>query len=127
MFSPEDLMSGGTLPTGPVSAWPKERHDKLMAQARAAEIHSGIKPVPENQPKPGLRKMASGLVKSGKQALVNGRVTSAVKEERIATCEQCPSFNKGSRRCNECGCFMDAKSWIGGDPDTLCPLKKWVK
>lgn len=77
------------------------------------------------RPTPRLREMAGGLLKTTKQALVNGKVKAEIRADRIAVCELCPSFNKSSRRCNECGCFMDAKTWVGGDPSQLCPLNKW--
>ena len=26
-----------------------------------------------------------------------------------------------------CGCFMEAKTWLKGNPKLLCPLKKWER
>ena len=113
----KELASAGVAPTGPVSAWPQERHQVLMGQARANK---------EPEVKANLRQMASGIVRVGAQALANGKVSREVREERYETCKQCPSFNKNSKRCGECGCFMEAKTWVGGNPDLLCPLKKWA-
>ena len=116
----KELTSAGVRPTGPVSAWPQDRHDRLMGQARASQ---------EKEPKikPGMREMAKSIARVGGQALRNGKVSAQVREERYETCKQCPSFQKSSKRCAECGCFMEAKTWVGGDPDLLCPLQKWAK
>ena len=123
-FTPEDFRSAGVLPKGPVSAWPQERHEKMMASARVAQLDSGrVKHATEV--KPGMRQMAGGLINAGRQALVNGKVDSQSREERMETCRQCPAFIEASKRCSECGCFMEAKTWIAGNPDMLCPLKKW--
>ena len=120
----KELTSAGVAPTGPVSAWPQERHDKLMGQARATQESKAT--ITEPKIKPGMRQMAQNIVKVGGQALRNGKVSREVREERYETCKQCPSFNKASKRCSECGCFMEAKTWVGGDPKLLCPLMKWA-
>ena len=123
-FTPEDFRSAGVLPKGPVSAWPQERHEKMMASARVAQLDSGrVKHATEV--KPGMRQMAGGLINAGRQAIINGKVDSQSREERMETCRQCPAFIEASKRCSECGCFMEAKAWIAGNPDMLCPLKKW--
>lgn len=123
-FTPEDFRSAGVLPKGPVSAWPQERHDQMMAKARIEQQDTGrVKHATEV--KPGMREMAGGLINAGRQALFNGKVASAIREERMETCRQCPSFIEASKRCSDCGCFMEAKTWIAGNPDVLCPLKKW--
>ena len=70
-------------------------------------------------------KMAGGLLKTAGQALMNGKVSAEIREERYDTCKACPFFVKDSKRCSDCGCFMEAKTWVGGDPDVLCPQKKW--
>lgn len=70
-------------------------------------------------------KMAAGLVRSTAQALKNGKVSEEIREERMETCRACPLFKADDQRCKSCGCYMPIKSWIGGDPDTLCPSKKW--
>lgn len=118
----EELSCNGTAPSGPVSAWPKDRHDKLVAQTsvnskqqKATKINAGI------------GKMANGLVKAAGQAMVHGRVSAEIRNERYETCKNCPFFVKDSKRCSECGCFMEAKTWIGGDPNQLCPKQKWSR
>lgn len=114
----EELKSAGAYPVGPVSGWPKERHDEMTAKYSAK---------PQQQVSAGLGKMAKGLLKTGAQAIMNGKVSSEIREERYDICKECPSFDAESKRCNDCGCFMEAKTWVGGDPDQLCPQKKWSR
>ena len=116
----EELKSAGVYPTGPVSAWPEERNAEL---AKAFNIPAK-RPV---ETRPTVGKMAKGLFKTAGQALRHGPVSSEIREERYATCKACPLFDAESKRCNDCGCFMEAKTWVGGDPDVLCPQKKWSR
>lgn len=116
----EDLRSAGVLPTGPVSAWPKSRNvagDKM--KSRSAQHTPKVKATP------GM--LATGLAKTALQGIKHGRVSAEVREERYDMCKACPAFRETDKRCSECGCFMEAKTWIGGDPDYLCPLKKWER
>jgi len=73
------------------------------------------------------KKMAGGLLKTAGQALRHGKVSAEIREERYDTCKACPFFVEDSKRCSDCGCFMEAKTWVGGDPDMLCPQKKWSR
>lgn len=41
---------------------------------------------------------------------------------RMSICERCDRFDKQSKRCNACGCYMKLKVKI---PDMKCPLDKW--
>ena len=118
----EDLRSGGVLPTGPVSAWPKERNvaGKSMKGSSTGVIH-------DKKVEAGLGKMARGLAQSIKTAATKGQVIPPIREERMDTCRQCPHFIEDTKRCSQCGCFMEAKSWLNGDPKQLCPAKKWVR
>lgn len=70
-------------------------------------------------------KMAKGLLKTAGQAFRHGKVSAEIREERYDTCKSCPFFIEDSKRCSDCGCFMEAKTWVGGDPNMLCPQKKW--
>ena len=115
----EDFRSGGVLPGGPVSAWPKSRNESLSKAARKTKH--------DTQVKVGAVRMAQGAAKAAKQAAVEGKVSAEIREERMETCRACPHFIEDSKRCSECGCFMELKSWIGGNPDHLCPKKKWVR
>lgn len=136
----EELKSGGVYPTGPVSAWPQERNEKLQAEITALESARFSKQTPEigmrpleskstsaKVKTPSVGRMAKGFMRTAGQAMVNGKVEREVREERYDTCKACPFFNPESKRCNDCGCFMEAKTWIGGDPDMLCPQKKWSR
>ena len=77
--------------------------------------------------KASVMDMAAGMVRTGKQAIRHGAVSKEIRDARYATCQACPAFNAKSKRCNDCGCFMEAKTWVGGNPNSLCPRKKWRK
>lgn len=113
----KELSVDGVPPSGPCSAWPQERHQRLMAK-----MQSGSPKV-----KASAKKMAGGLLRTAGQALRHGKVSAEIREERYDTCKACPAFIKDSKRCSECGCFMEAKTWVGGDPDALCPKQKWSR
>lgn len=139
-INPELFRSAGVMPIGPVSLWPKERH---LASLNGAEnpdswdatedIDNRIKkaermsPAQATKVKASRMKMLQGLVQNASTAVVSGRVSAEVREERWATCQACPALIKKSNRCSDCGCFMQAKTWINGDPATLCPRKKWSR
>ena len=115
----EELKSAGVYPVGPVSAWPKERNLELMTPKGSA--------YKATQVKAGFGSMAKGLVKTAASAIQYGKVSSEIREERYNICKACPLFVEDSKRCSDCGCFMEAKTWVGGDPDVLCPQKKWTR
>lgn len=115
----KELSCDGVVPLGPCSAWPQDRHTKLMAEVEAKK--------PPTRVRASMKTMVKGLAKTTRQAVFNGKVSSEIREERYDTCKACPSFVADSKRCSDCGCFMEAKTWVGGDPDTLCPLKKWSR
>lgn len=119
----EELKSAGVYPTGPVSAWPEERNKLLLGKGPGADRARAR----ENKQMPSTRKMAQGLIRTAGQALRHGKVSAEIREERYNTCKACPAFNYESKRCSDCGCFMEAKTWVGGDPDMLCPQKKWSR
>lgn len=114
----EELKTAGVYPSGPCSAYPQERHHALMAEY--GNKHATMV-------KASPAKMAKGLVEAAGSLMRHGKVTSEVREERYDTCKSCPAFIESSKRCSECGCFMEAKTWVGGNPDMLCPLKKWSR
>ena len=117
----EDFRSAGVLPQGPVSAWPRERHLEIMsAQVKGQPDH-------DTRVKVGMGRMMRNLAKTTGQALTGGKVSEEIREERYATCKACPHFIEDSKRCSECGCFMEAKTWVGGDPKALCPKHKWSR
>lgn len=49
-------------------------------------------------------------------------VNDEVEKHRIDTCNSCNRFDSESRRCKECGCFMDQKVSYSASE---CPLNKW--
>jgi hypothetical protein len=109
-------------PAGPYSLWPKSRH--IEALKRRGQ------PVPMSRAKTVRAtpaQMAKGLARNAVQAVQHGRVSQEIRDERYATCKACDSFIEESKRCSECGCYMEAKTWIGGNKDFLCPLKKWTQ
>lgn len=117
----EELKSAGVYPTGPCSAWPVERNNRLIEATTKGEKRASL----------GVKasgvQMAKGLFSATVQAVQHGKVSKEVRDERYETCKACPSFIEGSKRCAECGCFMEAKTWIGGDKAALCPLNKWSR
>ena len=120
----EELKSAGAYPSGPVSAWPKSRHEAILkAEGKRFKKEASKSPAM----KASALQMAQGLVRTAGQAVRNGRVSEEIREERYDTCKGCPAFNPDSKRCTECGCFMEAKTWVGGNPNFLCPLKKWSR
>lgn len=121
----EQFRSAGVLPTGPVSAWPFERNKEILD---AAQEQQRAKPVQHaTKVKASLADMGKGLARNAAMAFTKRNVESIVREARMETCRQCPSFILGTQRCAECGCFMAAKTWINDDPKMLCPLQKWEK
>jgi len=49
-------------------------------------------------------------------------VSGEVHTQRQSTCDTCPSHDSTANRCNECGCFLQLKTWL---PDEKCPAGKW--
>lgn len=117
----EELKSAGAYPTGPVSAWPQERNQALAEAAKKPSVQQA------KRVNASAGKMAGGLLRTAGQALRHGKVSAEIREERYDTCKACPFFVEDSKRCSDCGCFMEAKTWIGGDPKVLCPQKKWSR
>ena len=44
------------------------------------------------------------------------------REIRVETCEICDRFDERSRRCRDCGCFVDVKAVFKTE---RCPHKFW--
>jgi hypothetical protein len=49
-------------------------------------------------------------------------VEEETQNNRIGICNSCERFDTESRRCKECGCFMDQKVPYSA---STCPLNKW--
>jgi hypothetical protein len=84
-------------------------------------------PKHDTKVKSNIASMAQGFLRTASQAVTHGKVSAEVREQRYETCKACPHFIEDSKRCSECGCFMEAKTWVAGDPRNLCPKNKWVK
>ena len=50
------------------------------------------------------------------------RSTKQLQEERLAICETCEFFRKGSYTCQKCNCFMKMKTKLDR---ARCPVHKW--
>ena len=132
-MSPEEIFaeqfrSAGVLPTGPISPYPRDREIRSMASFtnRTADKKRD-RPMKPGRVKATAGEMLTGAIKTAGQAIKNGSVDPDVRAERLETCYNCPHFIEDSKRCSLCGCFMKAKSWVNGNPNTLCPAKKWVR
>lgn len=105
------------LPTGPCSAWPLSRN------VAGPGISGNIEETQKAQKvRVGLGQMAQNLVKTGISAVREGYLSKDQRNARYKTCEACPHFIDQSKRCSECGCFMEAKTWLKG---ASCPVGKW--
>lgn len=126
MSNLEALACDGVLPSGPVCPWPQAIVTETL---KKFPIHSAIKtPIRHDTAvKASISDMAKGLFKNAGYAIKNGKVSSEIREERYNICKACPHFIEESKRCSECGCFMEAKTWIGADPKMLCPKQKWPR
>jgi len=49
-------------------------------------------------------------------------ISDEIAGSRYTICKQCPKFNQGVKTCQECGCFMPAKTKLDG---ATCPIGKW--
>lgn len=126
----EELKSAGVYPEGPCSAWPFERNEALLA--RVTEGHprpKGTQIFKRSEPeiKATVGEMTKGLVRNAVAAIRGGRVSAEIRNERYDTCKVCPAFRASDKRCSDCGCFMEAKTWVNADPAMLCPQKKWSR
>lgn len=65
----------------------------------------------------GLKEIAADVIR--------GKIKFSEKtlaEGRIEVCQRCDEFQKISRQCRKCGCFMDAKVKL---LHSGCPINKW--
>lgn len=101
---------------GPCSAWPISRNRPgpgimgKKVQYQATEVKATV------------GEMAHNLFKTGISAIKDGKLNHEQRNDRYAKCLECPLFIADSKRCSECGCFMEAKTWIKG---ASCPVGKW--
>ncbi len=50
------------------------------------------------------------------------RSSSALKQERLATCHECENFKERFKKCSVCGCIMPLKVSL---VDSKCPEGRW--
>lgn len=122
----EAMESAGVLPSGPACPWPQQHVTEILRSLENPNIEEN-RVVHDTAVKASISDMAKGLFKNAGYAIKNGRVSSEIREERYAICKTCPHFIEDSKRCSECGCFMEAKTWVGADPNMLCPKQKWPR
>lgn len=70
----------------------------------------------------GFWEMAQSFTSSVTQFAASGfrTVSDEVQQSRLAVCATCEHHT--GTRCNLCGCFTAAKSWM---PHETCPIGKW--
>lgn len=45
-----------------------------------------------------------------------------LSKKRMDICNTCPNFNTVPKKCNLCGCYMEAKTRLR---NAACPIEKW--
>jgi hypothetical protein len=79
---------------------------------------------------PSISRMALSFFKSAAVFVAAGMPRASVEEieQRLSTCNACPSFDKdgygGSGQCRVCGCNMEVKTVMATE---ACPEGKWQK
>lgn len=135
-----------TMPQGDVCAWPRERnvpgegmHAAWASNRKPVQKSENMQMMPIHEPmsepdnrsitanagpgiKAGAIDMAKGLVRSAATLVTQGRASQAERDSRLEVCNGCSSYIANQKRCSECGCFMEAKTWIKG---ATCPLGYW--
>lgn len=70
-------------------------------------------------------KNLAGTMKDVADGAIHGEgilVTEEIYNQRITICNGCEFFIKDSKRCTQCGCFMEAKTRL---KKVFCPIHKW--
>lgn len=114
-------------PKGPCCAWPQERNydipvDPTNGQPLIDFASREILGEDGQEIKATMTDMAIGAMRTTVQIMRKGKLDQESRDARYSKCLDCPSFIKSSKRCAECGCFMQAKTWVAG---ATCPLGKW--
>lgn len=125
----KDLACDGVLPSGPVCPWPKLDGIEIKTHKSITTLDPK-NPIPVKHDtviKASVADMAKGLFRNTKAVVSNGKVSEEIRNERYDTCKLCPHFIEASKRCSECGCFMELKTWVNENPKLLCPKQKWSR
>lgn len=126
-LSADELSCDGVIPTGPVCPWPKPEGFEVKTRRSIYTVESFKQVKHATVVKASAADMAKGLFRNTAAALTGGKVSKEIRDERYEICKACPHFIEQSKRCSECGCFMEAKTWINAKPSVLCPKNKWPK
>lgn len=72
-----------------------------------------------------MKQTVNDLQEKTKEEWINTVATASkdLQAERLAICKSCEHLTKFNR-CRQCGCFMDAKTWLA---EQRCPIGKWEK
>ena len=83
----------------------------------------------DNQDLPSISEQGKNLAKFTFEVVqdavaLNGNpfVPKEKYQERLDLCNECEHFAKGSKRCRQCGCFMESKAKF---TVSKCPIQKW--
>ena len=68
--------------------------------------------------------MISNFVNSVYNHAMNGfqKVSPEKKQYRLDICKTCEFFNENSYQCEQCGCFLEIKTFWASEK---CPIDKW--
>ncbi len=69
-----------------------------------------------------LEKLRAKITEKAGQMVEVIKVPDHVREERLNICLACDDLVPKINMCNNCGCIVNAKTWI---PSTKCPIDKW--
>lgn len=115
------------MPSGPCMGWPKER-----SQPGPKLLNNGLDPTQyrvasaieekDTKVKASFSDMTKSLIQNSVKLIQTGRLDQEARDKRMETCVKCKHFIESSKRCSECGCFMEAKTWIAG---ATCPIGSW--
>lgn len=104
-----------------------------LEKSKAVKTQAIEPNTPISQEEQRINKQQQQLVedKPAEDATLYQKATSYVRlvdeetrEKRFSICKSCDKFNKGTKTCQVCGCFMPAKTKFAR---ASCPINKWEK
>ena len=72
-----------------------------------------------------MAKSLAGTVKDVAKGVMQGEgvlVTEEIYNTRMNICKGCEFFIQETKRCTQCGCFMEGKTRL---KKAFCPVHKW--